>query len=256
MPRYRGSPRRRRRRTCVLGQHRDHGLYVVSLPGVDVALHGRAQPLVPYRPRGLLLASLRQPLVDRGPGALEGAVHRGDRVVERDRRLPGGEAQHLPQQKHGPLLRWQHLKRRDESEFDRLPPLAAGLRDPAAVLDRQGLRGLGLPPGRLDRRFADALVGVGRRWVVDRQDPLGALPDRVQRGVGRNPVEPAAKRAASLEPGETFPGTYERFLQRILGVLWGAEHPSAVSAELGAMWLDELDVGIVAGHPASSHVSL
>jgi hypothetical protein len=29
--------------------------------------------------------------------------------------------------------------------------------------------------------------------------------------------------------------------------MWGAEDPSAVSPELGAMWLDEPDVGIVAG---------
>jgi hypothetical protein len=55
---------------------------------------------------------------------------------------------------------------------------------------------------------------------------------------------------------EPLPGTEERLLQGILGVIWGAEDPSAVSPELGAMWLDEPDVGIVAGDRVWSHVSL
>ena len=195
--------------------------------------------LVAERPQGLLLALLGKPLLDRRPGPLQRAVHRCDARVERVRRLLRGEAEDLAQDQHRPLVGGQQLQRRDERQLDGLALLVAGVRRGVAVLDAEGLVRVRLDPDRLDQRLADAAVRVGRRAVVDRQDPLGPAVDRVERGVGGDPVEPGAQRAAALELGEPPPGADQRLLERILGVLHRAQHPVAVGVELGAVGLDQ-----------------
>jgi hypothetical protein len=52
--------------------------------------------------------------------ALEGAGHRGDRVVERLGGLLRRPAEHVAQDQCGPLLRRQELDRGDECELDGL----------------------------------------------------------------------------------------------------------------------------------------
>src|SRR5262249_46050356 len=66
---------------------------------------------------------------------------------------------------------------------------------------------------------------------------------RVEAGVGRDAVEPGPWRAAALEPAQPAPGPQERFLQRVLGVLDGAEHAVAVGVQLAAQRLHQPPVG-------------
>jgi hypothetical protein len=58
----------------IRGQHRDDGLEVGALPGVDEALDDLAQALVVQRAKQRLLAALGKPLVHRLVGALQRAV--------------------------------------------------------------------------------------------------------------------------------------------------------------------------------------
>ena len=106
-------------------------------------------------------------------GHAAGAVHRRDAGVERVAGLLCGEAEHFAEDQHRALVRRQQLKRGDEGEFDGLALLVAGVGRGVAVLDTQGLVGVGLDPDRLDHRFADAAVRIGGRPVVDQEDPLG-----------------------------------------------------------------------------------
>ena len=157
------------------------------------------QLLVAERAQRLLLALLGQLLLDRRAGALERAVDRGDAGVERLAGLLRRESEHLAQDQDGALVGGEQLEGRDERELDRLALLVARVGRGVAVLDAEGLVGVGLDPDRLDHRLADAAVRVGRRAVVDRQDALRAPLDRVQAGVGGDPVEPGAQRAPPLE---------------------------------------------------------
>jgi hypothetical protein len=86
-------------------------------------------------------------------------------------------------------------------------------------------------------------VGVGGGAEVDRQHAFLASLGDVERGVGRDPVQPRAQRAAALEAVERLPGAQHRVLQGILGVVGGAEHPVAVRLQLAAVGLDEPLVG-------------
>jgi len=86
----------------------------------DELLHDVPNALVAERAHGRLLTLLGQAFVDGFPGALEGAVHRRDRGLERLRDLLGGEAQHLTKDQHGALIGRQMLERGDEGHADRL----------------------------------------------------------------------------------------------------------------------------------------
>ena len=108
-----------------------------------------------------LLAALGQPLLDRLAGALQGAVDRGHRGLERLADLLGGEAEHLAQDQHRPLARRQVLHRGDEGELDRLALLVAGVGGGVAVLDLERLVGVGLEPDLLGRPARPA-AGSGR----------------------------------------------------------------------------------------------
>ena len=49
----------------------------------------------------------------------------------------------------------------------------------------------------------------------------------------------------ALEAGEPAPGAQQRVLERVLGVVQGAEHPVAVRVELAAVGLDEPAEGVL-----------
>src|SRR5205814_3896331 len=80
----------------------------------------------------------------------------------------------------------------------------------------------------------------------DREDALGPAADNVQAGVGRDLVQPRAQRAPSLEPRKRAPGPEQRFLQRVLGVVHGAEHPVAMRVKLALVLLHEPAKGVLA----------
>jgi hypothetical protein len=142
------------------------------------------------------------------------------------------------------------LKRRDEGELDRLAPLVAGLGPGESVLDAEHLVRIGLQPHRLNERRLRVIVGIAGRTVVGRQHPPGSARDQVEADIGRDLVEPRAKRASSLESFQPPPRPQEGFLEGVLGVVDRAQHPIAVSVELLAVGLDEAAVGVVVA-PAS-----
>ena len=112
----------------VRGQHRDDGVDVGALPGVDEALDDLAQALVVQRAEQRLLAALGKPLVHRLVGALQRAVDPGRRRLERLGDLARREAEHVAEDEHGALTRRQVLERRDEGELDALALLVPRLR--------------------------------------------------------------------------------------------------------------------------------
>ncbi len=155
-------------------------LHVAALPGVGVALDELAQLAVAPGAERSLLAALGQPGVDRGPRALQGAVDRGDRRVERLGHPARREAEDLAQDEHRALARREELQGGDERELDALAPLDPRLRARQAVLHPEALVGVRVHPHRLGERRSGAVVRVGGRPVVDGQHAGGAAGDRVE----------------------------------------------------------------------------
>src|SRR4051794_15230998 len=84
-------------------------------------------------------------------------------------------------------------------------------------------------------------VRVGAdRAVIDREDAFRTPLDRPQADVRRDRVEPGPKRAAPLEASEAAPRAQQRFLERILGVVYRPERPVAVCEQRSSMGLDQL----------------
>ena len=67
---------------------------------------------------------------------------------------------------------------------------------------------------------------------VERQDPPAAAPSqRVQAGVGRDPVQPGPRRGAGVDPAGASPGLLEGLLEEVLGLVERSQHPVAVDQE-------------------------
>ena len=205
-----------------------HQVDVAALPRLDVALDEPGQALVAERAQRRPLAAVGQRLIDRLTGALERAVHRRGRRVQRLRDLARREPKHLAQDQHGPLARRQVLQRSDERELDALALLVARLGCRVAVLEPEVLVRVGLDPDRFDERRARTGVRPRRRAVVEPQDALGPFRERVEARVRRDLVEPWPQRPARLEAAEPAPRAEQRLLQGVLGVLQRAEHAVAV----------------------------
>src|SRR5262249_50246797 len=69
--------------------------------------------------------------------------------------------------------------------------------------------------------------------------PALAVAEHVQADVGRDPVEPRAKRRPPLEAVERAPRPHHRLLHRVLGLERGSEHAIAVSGELATVLLEQ-----------------
>jgi len=67
-----------------------------------------------------------------------------------------------------------------------------------------------------------------------------ALGKRIEARIRRDPIKPAAERAASVEAREGAPGPQERLLHEILGLVKRTQHPIAVHLELAAERFGEL----------------
>ena len=148
-------------------------IHVASCPRVHVGLDQLASPIVAERAERRLLAPLGQPLVDGLAGALQGAVDRSDRRLQRLRHPSGREAEHLAQKEDGALRGREVLERRDERELNRLALLVARLGRRVAVQRRERRIREGIQPGRLDERLADVADGVARGAVLDRKHRAG-----------------------------------------------------------------------------------
>ena len=153
--------------TASCASRLDDGVDVAARHRVHVALDDLAQALVAQRAQGGLLAAVGQALVDRLAGALQGAVDRGDRRLERLGDLLAREAQHLAQDERGALVGRQVLERRHEGQLDALAALVAGLGGGAAVDEPELLVGIGLDPRRLDERAPGGSWGsAGGPWSI------------------------------------------------------------------------------------------
>ena len=193
---------RRHRDRRVLGEQLDDGVDVVALPRGHVARR-RA-------PRARRRRATRSVACWLRSGSFWSSVARARcsalltlatvvSSVVRD--LLGRVAEHLAQDQHGALARREVLERGDERELDALAQLVARLGPGEPVLQAELLVRVRLDPDGLRQRHARAVVGIGGRPEVDRQHPLGAPPDHVERRVRGDPVEPRAQRAAALEAG-------------------------------------------------------
>jgi len=149
------------------------------------------------------------------------------------------ESQHVAQDEHGELARWQDLQCGHEGQGDRFGLLVAGLRAERYV-DRTLEEGVGkwlepydvAEPGRLGRFKLGDVPLLGRASF--------GRAKRVEAPVGGDAVEPRADRGASLEPAEALPGGQHRVLEGVLGVLEGSEHPVAEDLQLSAVRLGQL----------------
>lgn len=106
---------RRHRLHGVLVQQADQLVDVEALKGVDVPGQQLALAGVHH---GLARAGVE--CGQRGPGALQGAVHRGHARVEQFSHLRGLPPQYLAQDQGGPLARRQVLQGGDERQADGL----------------------------------------------------------------------------------------------------------------------------------------
>jgi hypothetical protein len=205
----------------VLGQQGGKPLQVASLPGQ----HETAQDLLllgGQRPGRA--AGGRPCLAERGPGALQGAVDCRHRALQQLGDLGGAPAQHLPQHQHGPLAGGELLQGHHEGQRHRLALLGDRRRVGAVVgqLVQQPVR-VGLQPRHL------GTLRPGSKPAT----PAGL--EQLQAAGGGDPVQPGAQRSPSLEGVQVPPGTQQRLLRRILGVVEGAQHPVAVHVQLADM---------------------
>ena len=128
----------------------------------------------------MIVVAGRGDLVEPGPGPLQRALDRRGRGAEHGRDLGGGEAEHLPQQEHGPLPggRYCRLAMSASRRLSRAATIAAGSAD----------RGHQRVRDRLQPRHA----GLGRPGGASGSSAGAPRPD----GSARRPRCPSAVRQA------------------------------------------------------------
>jgi hypothetical protein len=141
------------------------------------------------------------------------------------------------------------LQRRDKGELDGFPLLVTCFRPGERVGDAELCVGVRLDPGRLDQRAAIPRARVRGRAVVNRQHASRSPLDHAQADVSRDRVQPRTQRAAPFELGQPAPCLDQRLLDRVLGIVNGAEHPIAVRMQQPSVWLDQLGVGALVPQP-------
>jgi hypothetical protein len=161
----------------------------------------------------------------RGAGPLQRAVDRGDAGAEQVGDLLGGPGEHVTQDQHGPLGAGQQLQGGDEGQGDALAPVHDG-------------GGVGVGVGELvEQRIGVRLQPRDVERAADRA--AGPAVDHLEAGRGADPIQPVPQRRPALIPVEPPPGTQQRLLDRLLGVVERAEHPVAVQVKSPQMRCDE-----------------
>ena len=246
-------PGRHGERRVVL-QERDEAVEIVAFPRAHVAIE---QPLRfaagadrnGGRPCGVALG-------ERFAGALERAVDGRRSPAQQRRSLGRGPAEDVGQDQRRTLARRQLLDGRDECQLHRLPRAVPGLRCRGIVGQLQAVVRERLEPGHLQRRR----LGHARRGRAQlvRQHARVCLArrQRIEAGVGRNPVKPRAERAP-LPSVEGPPCTHVSVLHRVLRVVQRTEHAVAVDLDLAPQRRGErfelgLAFGKWTGHGAKS----
>jgi len=175
------------------------------------------------------------------PRALQRAVDRRDRRLENVGRLLSGPAKDVAKQQGRALARRQLLDRRDEGELDRLTCLVARLRAWREIADvvERGV-GVRLEPGDLLVPFAEWRERHGRTLRLRQHAPGLRAGEGGEARVGRDAIEPGARRRAPLESLKPAPRAQKRLLSGVLRVVQRAKHPIAVEQDLSPVALGEL----------------
>jgi hypothetical protein len=108
-------------------------------------------------------------------------------------------------------------------------------RDSATSAGSVGSGSIQVTSGRVFRFRGDRFL---RGAEVHRPGAALAPLEQVEADVGRDPVEPRAKRRAALESVEVLPGAQERLLDGVLGLEGRPEHPVAVRGQLATVLLE------------------
>ena len=223
----------RHRRRGVLAQQRHEQLDVETFEGIQVATQLRLLRLV------LRMQRVRRRKVGRGQrcaGSLERAVDGRDAGAEKLSDLDRSPPQDFPQEQHRALTGRQVLESCDECDSECLPA-------------RRQLGGIiGWPCGvavaeRLAPQLLRQPLGV-RRGVptflseIHREGPPPSGFEHVQAHVGGDAVQPRPKCRSTFEPVVAPPCPDDRLLDGVLRVELGAQHPGAVSGQLGPVPFD------------------
>ena len=207
---------RRHRDADVAGGDGERGFGVATLvgvdePGQDLSLlirHLRHRPIAP---------PCRQALLERRPRPLDRAVRGRDARAEVGGGLGRRPPQHIPGDQRRSLPRRQGLQRGDERQLDRL-----ALDDD--VIGRLVEQRIGI---RLEPR------DLGERPRSDRL--ARPLAQRVDAGVGGDPVQPRTEVLTTVEVLAAVPRPQERLLDDVLGIVERRQHPVAVHVQLPAV---------------------
>src|SRR5262249_8586686 len=161
-----------------------------------------------------------------------------DLRVEDLRDLLGMIPQHIPQDQRRALARWQELQRSNEGQRYRFSSLIARLRPWRAVGELVEQRvGIGVEPQ--DLAAAARLWAVYRRHTALHPAAAPVCAQQVQAAAGGDPIQPGSERRASFKGAQTLPGSQQRLLQRLLGVVQRAKDTITMRLQLAAVRCDE-----------------
>src|SRR4029450_11742327 len=197
-------------------------------------LPGRPFGAPPGRPFG---PPRWQPSLKRDARPLQGAVDRRGADIQEPSGFSGRPAQHVTQDERRPLLRREKLNDCEERDFDRFAAQHDRFRVGIVLRDR-------LDQGVWNRLKPRNLVG--RRWSAvllrlrGQNGPPFVAGDGIEADVGCHAVEPRTKWRSLYEALPIAPRAEKRVLQRILGVVEGAEHAIAVDQQLTTMAASEM----------------
>ncbi len=232
-----------------LGRHREAQRPRASAPasacaspclaGLDVAR--AAAPARPRSPRRVpLAAALGQVLLQARPRALQRAVDRRRRSCRAARPVS--------------FARQPSTSRRISTARGRGGRCWIATMNASSIVSRATTSASGSSSSAGIASSSSSGIRLQPRDLAARRRRARALLERVQAGVGRDPVQPRAQRRAARVGLARAPRAQERLLREVLGLLEGAEHPVAVDLQLAAVALDERREGGLVGQLESGHV--
>ena len=177
-------------------------------------------------------------------GAVQRAVHRGEREPERRRDLLRAHAHDVLEEERRALARREPLEERDERQGHALAPLRRLVR----IGEEPRVRRRREPPRVLERVRGLDRRAPRRRSALELREHQAAPPlEGVEAGVGGDGEEPVPERPRARPALPRLPRPEERVLRDVLRVGPGAHHAVAVAEELGAVRREE---GAQVGHRA------
>src|ERR1700737_2839116 len=121
--------------------------------------------------------------------------------------------QDIREEQDGPLTGREQLKDGEEGQRNAFASAVAGFR----VVCHLGQPEVweGLKPGRLGKSLRDGSEWIDGRRGRCRQRAWWPFPECVEAGVGRDGIQPGAKRGAAFEGVKVLPGTQHGLLYQV-----------------------------------------